>query len=312
MSSLKFFLPRLIERPVIIQFLVLLLLILVSTVIFMAIGTLVALPFYGKEAFAYLSNMNFSNNDELISFLKYFQVVNQIGVFIAPAILFAYLYNRRAAAYLHTNNGFGLQFFILSVVLIIMVIPFINRLVEINEQMQLPGFLWRIESWMRSSEDQTQELTSAFLNTNTISGLIINLFVIALLAALSEELLFRGVILQLFYKSYRNIHVAVLFSAILFSALHMQFYGFLPRTLLGIIFGYLFVWSGSIWIPIILHFIFNGISVVAAYLYQTGNTGTSYETLGTDQSNLIVLASAIGSVAVIYLLNRRRVIFNIQ
>ncbi|MEZ5147686.1 MAG: hypothetical protein R2759_11590 [Bacteroidales bacterium] len=68
-------------------------------------------------------------------------MVNQIGVFIAPAILFAYLYNRRAAAYLHTNNGFGLQFFILSVVLIIMVIPFINRLVEINEQMQLPDFL---------------------------------------------------------------------------------------------------------------------------------------------------------------------------
>lgn len=278
----------------------------------MVLGIVVALPFYGLETLEMFGNPNYASNTELVGFLKYFQVINQLGVFIAPALLFGYLYHRKTVDYLHINKGFVFSFLGLSLVLIIMVIPFINRLVEINEHMQLPQFMWRIESWMQASEMQTRELTQAFLNTDSVSGLFINLFVIALMASLSEELLFRGVILRMFYSSTRNIHIAVLLSAILFSALHMQFYGFLPRTLLGIIFGYLFVWSGSLWIPIILHFIFNGISVVAAYLFANGQIETNYEALGTNQSNLVVLASAIGSLALMYLLNRRMLKYDPQ
>jgi membrane protease YdiL (CAAX protease family) len=271
----------------------------------MVLGILAALPFYGLDAISNLGMVDYAGNPKMIGFLKYFQVVNQLGVFIVPAFVFAYLYNRKPASYLQINRRFNFSFLLIAVVLILLVIPFVNRLVEINEQMQLPGFLWRIENWMRNSEDQTRELTDAFLSVSSMSGLFVNLLIIALLASLSEELLFRGVILQLFHQSTRNVHLAVIISAILFSALHMQFYGFLPRTVLGILFGYLFVWSGSLWIPIILHFIFNGISVVAAYLYEIGHIQTDVASLGADQNNFIVLASALGSLILMYMLNRK-------
>ncbi|MCB2219879.1 MAG: CPBP family intramembrane metalloprotease [Bacteroidetes bacterium] len=299
------YIPRLKDRPFIIQLLVLILIIFVSTVLLMVLGIVAALPIYGLDAISSLGMVDYSGNAELIGFLKYFQVVNQLGVFIVPAIVFAYLYNKQPASYLQINRNFSFSFLVLSVVLILITIPFVNRLVEINEQMQLPGFMWRLENWMRNSEDQTRELTDAFLSVSSISGLFVNLLIIALLAALSEELLFRGVILQLFHQSTRNVHLAVIISAILFSGLHMQFYGFLPRTLLGILFGYLFVWSGSLWIPIILHFIFNGISVVAAYLYEIGRIQTDVASLGTNLNNFVVLGSALGSLILMLVLNRK-------
>ncbi len=298
-------LPKLENRPVLHQVLALIVVIFISTILFMFIGIVIALPFYGLGILDQMNAVDYEGNEVLTGFLKYFQVVNQVGVFIVPAILYAWLHNRKPASYLRMNERFSSAFFILSIILILISIPFVNRLVEINEQMKLPGFLWRVEEWMRNSEDQTQELTRAFLNVNNIKGLLVNLFVIALLASLSEELLFRGVILQMFYNSTRNIHLAVLISAILFSALHMQFYGFLPRTVLGIIFGYLFVWSGSLWIPIILHFIFNGISVVAAYLFEIGYIQTDFESFGTQQNNFVVLGSALGSLAVMFFLHRK-------
>jgi hypothetical protein len=86
----------------------------------------------------------------------------------------------------------------------------------------------------------------------------------------------------------------------------MQFYGFIPRTLLGVLFGYLFIWSGSLWIPIILHFVFNGISVLAAYFYETGYIQTDFDSLGSNQDSLVVAGSIILSSGLIYLLFRLR------
>jgi hypothetical protein len=119
---------------------------------------------------------------------------------------------------------------------------------------------------------------------------------IAFLAALGEELLFRGALLKMIYLSVKNVHVAVWISAFIFSAFHLQFYGFVPRMVLGLLFGYLFVWSGSLWIPIVLHFIFNGISVIAAFLYQHGIIDVDVEALGTTQNSLLILLSGIASL----------------
>jgi uncharacterized protein len=298
--------PRLEGKPFIKKFLFLLFIIAFCFLITLLLGSLLAIPFFGFDAIMSLNQTDLNANMSGINLLKFFQAINQLGVFVLPAFVFGYLINRNPLTYLQLDRKFTILMLSLSLVLIIVSIPFINRLVEFNEQIKLPDFLNPVEKWMRDAEDQAKLITDAFLKVDIITGLIVNLFIIAFLASVGEELLFRGIVLRLFKELSGNVHMAVLLSAVLFSALHMQFYGFIPRTLLGIFFGYMFIWSGSLWIPIILHFVFNGISVVAAYLYETGVIRTEFDSLATNQNSLVVIGSIILTSAVTYLLFRIR------
>jgi len=300
------FLPHLDGKPFFLKMSILILVIAVSLILTSILGILIALPFFGTGILEYFSELNDFSNEFTIRFLKYFQVINQLGVFIIPVLFYAYLEKRKIGNYLKIDKRPGLGYLTLSAILIIVSIPAINWMVVLNEQMSLPEFMSGIENWMRESENKANQLTEAFLKVNTIGGLIMNVFIIALLAAVGEELLFRGVVLRLFYKGLKNSHLAVFISAILFSALHLQFYGFLPRTVLGILFGYIFIWTGSLWIPIILHFLFNGITVVAAYLYNTGQISTDIETFGTTDNGLIILGSLITSIILLFAIYRIR------
>lgn len=299
-------LPYLNNKSFLSKLATLIFLILVSMLLTMVVGLVLAIPFYGFEIIYNFEEFSDITNPDSINFLKYFQIINQIGIFILPVFLFAYLETRKIGTNLLLNTKVDFKILVLSVILIFVAIPFINTLVIWNEQMTLPDFMRRIEAWMRKSEDQTQELTRIFLETNSIGGLLINLIMIALLAAIGEELLFRGALLQMIFKGTNNVHIAVWVSAFVFSAFHLQFYGFVPRMLLGLLFGYIFVWSGSLWIPIVLHFIFNGISVVAAYLYQQGTIDVDVESLGTTQSSLIIIFSLAASLFLIVLIYRYR------
>lgn len=298
------FLPNLKEKPVVIKGLILILLIAVSLLLTMVLGLVLALPFFGLDILQLFEEMNDYSNQATVHILKYFQVVNQIGFFILPAICYAYLENRKPASYLKLNAKINPAYFIAATILIVVSIPAINWLVEINEGMKLPGIFKGLEDWMRDSENKTNELTEAFLNVTTPVGLIVNLIIIALLAAIGEELLFRGVILQLFVEWFKNIHIAILVSAILFSALHLQFYGFLPRMVLGILFGYIFIWSGSLWLPIVLHFLFNGITVVAAYLFHKGQIQTDIESFGVSDNVILVISSFLLTIGLLFVIYR--------
>ena len=299
------FLPYLKEKPYVIKGLILILLIAVSLLLTMVLGIVIALPFFGIGILEHFKELNDYSSEATIHFLKYFQVVNQIGFFILPAIFYAYLENRKPVNYLKLNTKLSITNLITASILIIVAIPAINWLVEINEGMKLPEFLNGLESWMRESENKTNQLTEAFLNVTTPTGLAVNLLIIALLAAVGEELLFRGVILQLFVEWFKNKHLAIVVSAILFSALHLQFYGFIPRMVLGILFGYIFIWSGSLWLPIVLHFIFNGITVIAAYLYHKGSIQTDVESFGVSDNVFLVISSFLLMILLLFLIYRK-------
>lgn len=284
----------------------LLLLIAFSFVVINVVGILVAIPFYGLDILYDFDQSYDYSDPEKISFLKYLQVVSQIGVFILPAWVYAYLYNRKPGNYLMLKDKIDLYPLFLALLTIIVSIPFINFLVSWNEQMSFPGFLRGLEDWMRNMENQAGRMTEAFLRVDTIGGLLVNLFIIAFLAALGEELLFRGVILRMLSESLKNIHLAVLLSAILFSAFHGQFYGFLPRTVLGVFFGYIFIWTGTLWIPIILHMIFNAVSVVVAYLYTIDRISTNYEDFGESASTWIIVLSGVFSLVLMWMIHSKR------
>jgi uncharacterized protein len=152
---------------------------------------------------------------------------------------------------------------------------------------------------MKESEAQAMKITEAFLKMETTQDLLINLLVIAVVPAIGEELLFRGVLQRLFQELTKNIHLTVFLSAAIFSAIHMQFYGFLPRMFLGVLFGYMLVWTGNIWVPVLAHFINNGAAVFFAWLASKNEMPFNQDTIGAESGDLAV---AIGSALAVIML----------
>lgn len=146
--------------------------------------------------------------------------------------------------------------------------PVLEWVTLANQKMVLPDFLKSLEKWMRAKEDEAMNTTLLLLKMSTIKDLLINLFMIALLPGIAEELMFRGGVQRTANRMFNNQHVAIWLSAFIFSAIHVQFYGFLPRLLLGAGFGYLYYWSGSLWYSMLAHFLNNGYAVCAAYYMQ--------------------------------------------
>ena len=288
------------------KLLFLLLIIVVSLFVTTLLGLLIAVPFFGIDVLKNMGSVTNIHDENSVSFLKYFQAVSQIGVFVIPALLFAFLEKNKAIDFLKLNKKINFQSLLLSILIIFSALPAINWMVGINEQMKLPGFLSGLENWMKETEEKAKLATDIFLKVNTISGLLINLFIIGFLAAVGEELLFRGVVLRIFTDLTKNIHWGVIIAAIIFSIFHFQFYGFLPRMVLGVMFGYIFVWSGSLWTPIVLHFLFNGMTVVASYLYNLGTISTDPDSLGTLSNLILVSASFLISIAFMFLFYQRK------
>ena len=180
------------------------------------------------------------------------------------AVVFAYLIVNNPREYIRPSFSIPWVLFLLILAIMLFSNPIIEVLSNINQKMVLPSYL----RWMRTSEDQAQKVTNVLLDMKTGGDLVFNVLFIGLLTAIVEEFLFRGALQTIFIKWTGNIHAAVWITAILFSAFHIEFFGFLPRLLLGVFFGYFVAWSGSIWTGVWAHFINNGTAVLVTYLFQ--------------------------------------------
>jgi len=279
--------------------------ILVSFLIFLVLSVLIALPFFGLESILNMANMSNLSDPTNLAVLKYFQTVQAIGMFILPPIIIAYLFLGNIPEYLYLNKPFNASTFLLIIILMFVMSPLINFLGEWNSNMSLPSWMSGIEDWMRRSEDEADEITEAFLNVKTIPGLSFNLFMVAFLPAVGEELLFRGVIQKIFTRMTKNTHWGIWISAILFSAMHMQFYGFIPRVLLGALFGYLLVWSGTMWLPMLGHFLNNGIAVIGMFMINNGLMSAEVEEYGsTENSYYAAIISLLLVVVILYMIKK--------
>jgi membrane protease YdiL (CAAX protease family) len=244
---------------------------------------------------------------EGLNFLKYFQVVQSIGLFVVPPIVIAWLYHGNIGEYLFLNKTTSLSSYLYAILAILVLIPLINFIGEINSQMKFPESFSGMEDWMRSMEDAAEVMVKKFMKVESVSGLLFNVFMIAILPALGEELLFRGVIQRIFTNWSKNYHWGIWIAAFLFSAMHMQFYGFLPRMALGAMFGYLLVWSGTMWVPILAHFANNAMGVLGYYLIDKGTISKDVEEWGTSTEQLpLVLFSLASTALLLFLIYRNR------
>lgn len=261
-----------------------------SSVILLMTGVAAVKLIYGIDPFADAGALADLSNPLVLSAMKVLQVFSTaLGMFLVPALVTAFLFSHQPARYLHIGAIPKLTEILLVVVLIFSVAPLINLIYEFNKMLQLPEFMSGVEAWIRAKEDEMEKLTLAFLDMKTTGDLLSNVLVVGLLTALAEEFLFRGVLLRLFREMTGNMHVAILLTAILFSAIHMQFYGFIPRMLLGMLLGYLLWWSGNLWLPVLAHFINNSGAVVFAYIAAHNQMPFNHETIGTSVSDLPVL-----------------------
>lgn len=254
-------------------------------------------------------NLNFDNPNVLI-FLKIAQALSVLVIFVLPAVLIALLWTKPKIHYLGITQMPAFSTLLMAGLGILFAMPLINWLAELNQQMHLPGAFAGIEQWMKSSEDKAAQLTEAFTKGTSVGTLLLNLFVIAFMAALSEELFFRGIFQKVSIECFRNKHLGVWFGAIIFSAFHMQFFGFLPRMLMGAYLGYLFLWSGSLWPGIVAHFLNNGTAVFLVWLQNRGTISVDADKVGIRQSELIyVFVSAVIvalSLFMVYRIERKR------
>jgi membrane protease YdiL (CAAX protease family) len=200
------------------------------------------------------------------------------------------------------NRGMEWKVALLAVTAIVCAIPGINLLADLNSRVQLPESLGFIEQILRQQEEAAAALTERFLQADNIGMLLVNIGLLALLPALAEETAFRGTLQQIA----GNTHAAVWITAFLFSAVHMQFYGFVPRMLMGAMFGYIFVWTGSLWVPILMHATNNGLAVLCYYLLGADqNSKTWADTIGTGAMWWLGIISIVATGAVLYRLYSR-------
>ncbi len=253
------------HRSPLLQLLLLLLLVLASAFVVSALGMVLALPFIGLE-----SVLTIFDGKASAGLIRYFQMLNSIAVFIVPSLLAAWLYSKEPLKWLAFKKT-NLILLFLSFLLIISIQPLTGWLVEINQSISLPKIMDSVEAWMKATEEQTNIMIFYLLDTNKAGPLLFNIFLIAILPAFGEEMLFRGTIQPLILRLTKSPHFAVWLTAIFFSAMHMQFLTFAPRLALGALMGYLMLYGKNIWYPVFAHLLHNSLSLILFYYYRFKN-----------------------------------------
>lgn len=272
------------------QFIIFIGMALASVTLFSVIGFALLYPLFGINLLQTPDILSELELPHVLKAMKFLQLVNAIGLFFVPSILFAFLIHKKGNNYLKWNAGSHILLFLIIPLLMIGAQPLINVTAEFNKHLKLPDFLKSLEIWMQRSENNAEVITQAFLAGTDINTYLFNLFLIAVIPAIGEELMFRGVFQRILNDWTKNMHIAIWISAILFSAMHMQFYGFLPRMLMGALFGYIFYWSGSLWIPILAHFVNNALAVTLHFLMNKGYQINFLEEIGTGKNALFFVA----------------------
>ena len=268
-------------------------------ILFTMIGGLCSFLLFGTNPFTNPAAINEINSPNVLNSLKLLQTFSSIGLFIIPVFVSAFLFEIKPFKWLRLTNRPQFHILLLVLITIIFASPVINWMMVMNQHLALPSFLKGLEDWMKQSEDHAAELTKLFTASTSFTGLTINLFIIALLPAIGEELLFRGAIQPLLTDMTKNKQIGILLSAIIFSAVHLQFYGFLPRMMLGIYLGYLVAWSGSLWYSIAVHFFNNGLAVVFIFMQNRNKLPFDPDTIGTQQGDESTLIASIVFVTIL-------------
>ena len=247
--------------------------------------------------FAYVFITKSNPND--LNALRFMQISSQIFTFVLPPIIYALLVKEKPINELGLKKS-KILWALVGIAMIFAIMPLNSIFAEWNANLTLPDSMSRIEYLMKQMQEAATEMIEKFVNVDTVGGLILNLFMIAGLAALGEELLFRSIIQTSLIKICKNAHIGILIASAIFSFIHFEFYGFVPRLILGMLLGYMFYFSGSIWIPMLMHFLNNGTVVLVYFLNNKGITNIDVDTFGQTSIPILIISIVVMIVLFIF------------
>ena len=224
-------------------------------------------------------------------------VIQDLLIFITPAVVTAIFMTRLPARFLDIESAPGIRPLLIAVITLLAALPLLNCIVAWNEGIHFPENLAGLETKLRALENNANNAIETFFVSTSPMALILSILIVGLLAGISEELFFRGALQKLLLLRNINPHIAIWLTAFIFIAIHFQFFGFIPRMILGAYFGYLVWWTRCLWIPIIVHAVNNSLVVVSKWIESRSGQDMAIETIGADPfgstSSMIVLAISI-------------------
>lgn len=244
----------------IVQIIYLLLFVLFGILVFSGLGNLVN--------YLAFNTMNMNEAANPAAFVRVSQTFTSVGIFLVPALLFAFCTDKK---WFHYNACDQKPHYLLvnvTLLLSIVILPVVAALAGWNESMHLPQSLSKVEAWMQKMEEDASFLMRLMTFKHSYGTLVANIFVLALVPAVCEEFMFQGTIQRFLHKRKLNPHFCIWLTAFIFSTIHLQFFGFIPRFLLGAYLGYLYYWSRSLWLPILAHFLHNALSILVTFTLE--------------------------------------------
>ena len=289
--------PLLEGKNFLVQLIFLLLFVLLGTIVFSSAGLLLSNLIWGTDIAEHPT----------AGYYRLLQAFNAVGTFLFPALLFSYAHHHHWFTYSQANCAVNDSMKWLYVSLLsLFLIPVVGLVATLNGMIKLPDFLGGLSAWMAEVEAESNSILEIIIGEQGAWILLLNILICAVFPAICEEFFFRGTLQPFFRNWFHNKHAAVWVTAFIFSAIHLQFSGFFARLLLGAYLGYLFVWSGSLWLPILAHLLHNTLSIVFQYVVACYNLPVS-EDLPLLQQLPIALVSIVISVVLVVKLYRRRI-----
>ncbi len=237
-----------------------------------AITILLGTFFFFLCIFSLVSSLIIPHISDAVTATRLLTFFQALFLFIVPALTTAVLSTRLPATFLAIDRRPRLIPTLLVIAVLTVAIPAMNMIIEWNAGMHLPDNMKGLEDIIRQMEETAAQATETIMGSDTIGSLIVTILIVGVMAGLSEELFFRGALQRSLSSTSMNRHVAVWLTALIFSAIHFQFFGFIPRLLLGAFFGYILLWGGNLWYCIIAHAANNILATLS--MWHTRNAGS--------------------------------------
>ena len=284
---------KLQEKSYLIQLIVLMLFMVGGMLIFTSLGELVILLIYHTPSMLEASDP--------VTAIRITQALTTVGAFLLPSLLFAYCQDRQWFSYNLANRRAPQSMINMVLILSVTLLPVVGLLSSFNQHiMPQEG---AVAEFMRNLEDAADQILGLVTSQRSSWDLICNILIFAVLAGICEEFFFQGALQPLLTNWSKNPHIGILLTALIFSALHFQFYGFIPRFLLGIYLGYLFYWSKSLWLPILAHVLHNALSLLVDYTLQGRGIDTDSLQYTDVRGSIPVAATCalVSAMAIVFL-----------
>jgi uncharacterized protein len=237
------------------------------------------------------------NNPRMIYFIRGLLLIQFLGLFLVPSLLFALFSDPKPFNYLGLRQPKNNIFWMLAIGVMIVSFPAVEYLGVLNQKL---NFGAETQKWMKGMEEEAAKQIQFMLAKHTPLELITNLIFISLFAGIGEEIFFRGILQRLFIRAFKNPWMGIVLTATLFSAFHLQFFGFFPRLFLGIVLGAIYWYSGSLWTAILAHFFYDGSIILMAYLSPSLVQQSDQSIINTSGLGLMALISMALTIFILW------------